>query len=240
MCWVATTTCVTLMVTAWSNILLIPTASSILSNASAGTIAMQSRGSSIMLILLYCGWLVFQLKTHKKLFEPEGVQYAHQRDQEQRPKKGALWLLVVSFAVTSAIIGVHTTFAVDNIDAVIESTSIPKSFIGFVMLPILNNDLTAISYAILNNMDFAVHSSIGRSLQITLLFTEGLVLIAWPLGIVDMNLLFDTYQVFVLFLSTLTVSYMAGTGGRTNWYKGAVLVTTYVIVALGSWTPEIA
>ena len=81
-----------------------------------------SRGTSIILLLTYIGYLVFQLKTHAQLFEAETSE------EEEVPSmdlwSSAIWLLVIT---------VITAFCADilvgSIDETAQTWNIPKRWV---------------------------------------------------------------------------------------------------------------
>jgi Ca2+:H+ antiporter len=192
--------------------ILIPTASHILSGTTIESITRESRGSSAVLILVYGFWLLFELRTHANIFVPETF-YDENEEVEKKPN---LWGPSVMLVITTTLIAFNTNFAINSIDGLIEQTPVPKSFIGFILLPILNNDTTAVSNAMKDKMDLVIHSCIGKSLQITLLFVPMMVLIAWIMGIDEMNLLFDNFQVVTFALTVILITHITA-DGKSNW-----------------------
>jgi len=197
--------------------ILIPTASHILSGTSTKSVTLESRGSSVVLILVYGCWLVFQLKTHAYLFDPDHSYSLNENGETgENEKTPNVWGLSVLLVLTTTIIAFNTNFAIDSIDGLVKHTSVPKSFVGFILLPILNNDTTALSNGMKDKMDLALHSCIGKSLQITLLFVPMMVLIAWIMGIDEMNLLFDSFQVVTFVLTVVLITHITA-DGKSNW-----------------------
>lgn len=64
--------------------LIIPTAFSWFSNASTSDVAQLSRGTAVILLVVYCGYLFFQLSTHSDMFNQESQKVA------MKPRKHAL------------------------------------------------------------------------------------------------------------------------------------------------------
>jgi Ca2+:H+ antiporter len=52
-------------------------------------------------------------------------------------------------------------------------------------------------------MDFAIQSSLGKSIQTALVVAPVLVIVGWIMSIEEMNLLFGDFQVSGIFLSVL-------------------------------------
>jgi Ca2+:H+ antiporter len=145
-----------------------------------------------------------------------------QRDAYERLKDvrvEARLHLGVCFAVLilgSATMSFNSQFMIESIRGLTLDAGLPSDFIGLVLLPILSNDLAAIQLAMHDEMDLAIHAALGKSLQVTLVVTPILVIVGWGLGIEDMNLLFDGFQVVTLFASVLLVQ-IGIEAGKSNW-----------------------
>jgi Ca2+:H+ antiporter len=127
--------------------------------------------------------------------------------------------LGVCFAVLivgSATMSFNSQFMIESIRGLTLDTSLPQDFIGLVLLPILSNDPAAIQLAVHDEMDLAIHAALGKSLQVTLVVTPILVILGWGLGIGEMNLLFDGFQVVTLFASVLLVQ-IGIEAGKSSW-----------------------
>lgn len=89
-----------------------------------------SRGTSIILLLTYIGYLFFQLRTHAQLFEAEQGEEEEEEPEMDKYSAG-LWLVGVT---------VVTAFCADVLVGSIDETAnqwhIPKQFIGLILLPV--------------------------------------------------------------------------------------------------------
>lgn len=156
------------------------------------SILVLSRGTSIVLLLLYVLYLFFALRTHKKLFEPE-AQSAASTEEEHEPLLGP-WSAGLVLVVTTIIISVCADYMVDSIDALVATGKISKTFIGLILIPIVGNaaeHVTACVVAVKDKMDLAMGVAIGSSIQIALLVTPALVMLGWAIG-QPMTLHFET------------------------------------------------
>lgn len=154
-----------------------------------------SRGTSAILLLLYCMYLYFALNTHKKLFEPEAQE--GRVEEEHVPLLGPWSAALVLVAVT-LVISVNADYMVDSIDALVATGKISKNFIGLILIPIVGNaaeHVTACVVAVKNKMDLAMGVAIGSSIQIALLVTPALVMLGWAIG-QPMTLHFETCKSF--------------------------------------------
>lgn len=102
--------------------------------ADLGGLLMLSRGTSIILLATYIGYLIFQLKTHSSLFEAEANEGEEEEVPDMDPISSGIWLVIIT---------VITSFAADvlvgSIDETAQQWHIPKRFIGLILLPLVGN-----------------------------------------------------------------------------------------------------
>jgi Ca2+:H+ antiporter len=195
-------------------------------NSNANTedkVLLLSHGTSIILLLLYCLYLVFQLKTHSSLFDAE--EQAEQEEEEEHILSPIA--ATVALFVVTVLVAVCAEYLVDSIDSIVESTGISKTFIGLILLPIVGNaaeHVTACVVAYKNKMDLAINVAIGSSLQIALFVTPALVILGWIMDR-DMTLHFETFETVVFFVSVLVVNYLIQ-DGKSNYLEGALCLGT--------------
>ncbi|RDB21333.1 Vacuolar calcium ion transporter [Hypsizygus marmoreus] len=196
--------------------------------AEAGLLII-SRGTSILLLGVYVAYLFFQLKTHADLFEPEF------KVEEEEPKMSVV-------ASGAALLGVTliTSFCADYLVASIEETaqrySIPKPFIGLILLPIVANaaeHVTAVFMALKNRMEISIAICVGSSIQIAAFVVPLLVIIGWTTGH-QLSLFFANFETIVFFAAILLVNTLIQ-DGRSNYLEGIMLVTLYLVIALSFW-----
>jgi len=136
-------------------------------------------------------------------------------EDEEWPQLHFLVCLGV-LVIGTAILAFNTQFMTDSIQGLTEKAHVPKDFIGMILLPILSNDAMAINCAVKDQMDLAIQSALGKSLQTALVVAPILVVVGWGLGIDEMNLLFDGFQVSALFVSIL-LAQQCILDGTSNW-----------------------
>lgn len=185
-----------------------------------------SRGTAIILLILYVMYLVFQLRTHANLFDAENQS---EDDEEEEPVMGPYAAAGVLIVVT-VLVAVCAEYLVDSIDSLVETAHISKTFVGLVLLPIVGNaaeHVTAVVVAVKDKMDLALGVAIGSSMQIALLVTPFLVILGW---IIDqpMTLRFETFETVVFFVSVLVVTYVIQ-DGKSNYLEGAMVSYTTCI-----------
>lgn len=210
---------------------------------TTGIVLTLSRGTSIVMLLLYLIYLLFQLKTHHRLFQTPG-------DEENEEGiltvfEGSLVLVLVT-----VLVSVCAEYLVGSIEGLVASSGISKTFIGLILIPIVGNaaeHVTAIVVAMKNKvhipskgiqvniltshqMDLAIGVAIGSSMQIALLVTPFLVILGWIIG-QDMTLHFHTFETVTFFVSTY-ITYLVVADGKSNYLEGAMLLGMYFIIAL--------
>ncbi|KAI1141524.1 Calcium/proton exchanger [Hypoxylon sp. FL0543] len=213
-----------------------------------------SRGTAIILLLLYVLYLFFQLRTHHKLFSAEsgevrdvtqlppeaaaanlqpGSNEGHVEEEEEEEMHMSPFSAGVVLIVTTVLVSICADYLVESIDALVERAHISRSFIGLILIPIVGNaaeHVTAVVVAIKNKMDLAMGVAIGSSIQIALFVTPFLVVLGWIMDR-EMDLHFETFETVSFALAVLVVIYTVQ-DGKSNYLEGAMLMTLYVIIAL--------
>ena len=221
----AQTSCSLLAVTTLS--LLVPAAfsASTPEEDTVESILQLSHGVSIVLLIVYILYLLFQLKTHTFLYEDE-------EDETEVPTT-TLSFSVASLLIVACVVSVHAEYLVGAIEGVVEKWGINETFVGLILLPIVGNaaeHVSAVTFAIKDKMNLCIGIAISSSLQIGLLVTPVLVLSGWAIN-QPMTLFFEDFETVILFASVLIVNYLIQ-DGRSNWLEGILLLSSYVIIAM--------
>lgn len=197
------------------------------SSSSEYGLVIISRGTAIVLLLVYAAYIVFQLKTHHFLF-----QSAVDAEEEEEPKMNVLSAGLGLFAVT-----VVTAFCADYLIASIEETAeryhISKTFIGLILLPIVANaaeHVTSIWMAMKNKMELTITICVGSSIQIASFVVPLLVIVGWISGH-ELTLYFKDFETIVLFVSVILVNTLIQ-DGKSNYMEGLLLLALYFVIAL--------
>jgi Ca2+:H+ antiporter len=232
---VAQTTC-SLMTLASASLVLPAALYAVLDNSGTGektkSVLLLSRGTAIILLLLYVLYLAFQLRTHSNLFEAESQNNGDEDSEPEEPALGPIAASVVLVVVT-VLVAVCAEYLVGSIDDIVESAHISKAFIGLILIPIVGNaaeHVTAVVVALRNKMDLAMGVAIGSSIQIALFMTPFLVIIGWIIN-VPMTLHFETFETVAFAVSVLVVTYTVQ-DGKSNYLEGAMLLGLYIIIAV--------
>lgn len=216
-----------------------------------------SRIGAFMLVIMYAQLLYFQLKTHAHLFS--AGEDGESGEVALIPFSWAL----IGLVVITAIVTVLSEFLVGSIDGFCEEFGFGRSFVGVIILPVVGNaveHISAVSVAYKNKMDLAlggkdmmkisrlglyhfVYSNkfsflliiakvaLGSSVQIALFVLPLVVIVGWFTG-KEMTLMFPSFEVYLYLISVVLVSLCLSTQ-RSNWLVGSLLISTYVLVAVG-------
>jgi len=207
----------------------LPTMFRAMSGAAEADVLMISRVCSIFLMLVYGLFLYFQLKTHADLFAEEDGEEDTSDVLAPVPSVILLFLCTLVVAACSEAL-------VDSIEEVSENYGLPKAFIGVILLPIVGNaaeHATAVTCAYKGMMDLALGVAVGSSTQIALFVVPCAVMCGWWYD-QPMNLAFRNFDTACQMLSVFLVSQVLQ-HGNTNWLHGAMLMTTYVLIACITW-----
>ena len=230
-----------LMAVAATSLIIPATMYSTLTHSEQDTksnILILSRGTAIIMLILYCLYLVFQLKTHAKLFDAEASE--GEGDGEEQAQILGPVAACVALVLVTILVAVCAEYLVGSIDAIVKEAGISKTFIGLILLPIVGNaaeHVTACVVAYKGKMDLAIGVAIGSSMQIALFVTPFLVMLGWIIG-QPMTLNFEGFETVVFFLSVLVVNYLIQ-DGKSNYLEGCMCLGTYIIIAIAFYVyPE--
>jgi len=143
----------------------------------------------------------------------------------------------VAYAVIAEIL-------VDTVDSVLEHVDIDEKFLGitlFALVPNTTEFLNAISFAMNGNIALSMEIGSAYALQVMLLQVPALVLFSavhssWldPSDVVDhtFSLLFPQWDMVTVILGLFLMNYVVAEG-KSNYFKGSMLVLSYLVVVVG-------
>jgi Ca2+:H+ antiporter len=179
-----------------------------------------------VLIATYVAGLVFSLRTHRDIFNP---------DYEDESTWGwSVRTSVLMLAAAGAAVAVMSEVLVGSISHASESIGLSEFFIGAVIVAIVGNAAehwVAVIVAYKNKMDLSVNIAIGSSAQIGLFVAPVVVLASFLIGPAPMPLVFNGLELGAIVLAVLIANYVAGEG-ESNWYEGVLLLAVYAILAI--------
>ncbi|KAI1480587.1 Sodium/calcium exchanger protein-domain-containing protein [Daldinia eschscholtzii] len=134
---------------------------------------------------------------------------------------------------------------VDTVDVVLDNYAIDPKFLGitlFALVPNTTEFLNAISFAMNGNIALSMEIGSAYALQVCLLQIPALVFFSavyplQPAGDQDpthwtFSLLFPQWDMVTVILCVFLLSYMYGEG-KSNYFKGSILILTYLVVVIG-------
>ncbi|KAF8965287.1 Sodium/calcium exchanger protein-domain-containing protein [Flammula alnicola] len=186
-----------------------------------------SRGTAIVLLLVYCAYLYFQVRRRRLVSQRES------EEAEEAPK-----MSVVAAAVSLLLVTVVTSFCADYLVASIEEFAeryhVPKAFIGLILLPIVANaaeHVTSVWMAMKDQMELTITISVGSSIVPNRGFVVPLlVVVGWISGH-ELTLFFANFETIILFVSVLLVNTLIQ-DGKSNYMEGLMLVSLYFVISL--------
>jgi len=210
-----------------------------------------SRGTAVVLLIVYGAYIFFQLKSHSVLFLPgnrnssETVPTESQEQQEPAQPEEVQEPHVIKMSTAAAalallVVTVVTSFCADYLVASIEEFAeryhVPKGFIGLILLPIVANaaeHVTAVWMAMKNQMELTINICVGSSIQIASFVVPLLVVVGWITNH-ELTLYFANFETIVLFVSVLLVNTLIQ-DGKSNYMEGLMLVALYFVISLAFW-----
>lgn len=191
-----------------------------------------SRGTAVLLLFVYCAYLVFQLYTHPQFFRQSST------GEGEEETGGHMNMMAATLSLL--LVTVITAFCAEYLVASIEETAqryhIPKAFIGVILLPIVGNaaeHVTSVWMAIKDKYELTISICVGSSIQISALVIPLLVILGWIVG-QPLTLHFENFETILLFVSVLLVSLLI-MDGKTNYMEGLMLTILYLVIALAFW-----
>jgi Ca2+:H+ antiporter len=195
----------------------------------AGSELALSEKVAIILAITYGCSLLFSLHTHKSVFgmdassTPEGPEWS-------------LFKSVGVLALATAAVVVESEILVHAVEGVTQSLGLSEVFLGLIIIPVIGNaaeHASAVLMARKGKTDLALQIALGSSTQVALLVAPILVLAGVLIG-QPMNLVFTSFEVITLAVSTIVVS-MITLDGESHWFEGVQLLALYAMVAAAAY-----
>ena len=182
---------------------------------------------AVVLIASYVGGLLFSLRTHRDLFNPD-------YEQGEDTWGWSIRTSVIALAIAGIAVGLMSEILVGSIEAASESIGLSEFFIGVIVVAIVGNAAehwVAVLVAVKDKMDLSVNIAIGSSAQIALFVAPVLVLMSFVLGPGPMPLVFNGFEIAAVFLAVMIAQWVTNEG-ESNWFEGLQLLALYVIFGL--------
>ncbi|KIW08522.1 calcium/proton exchanger [Verruconis gallopava] len=151
---------------------------------------------------------------------------------------------VIILLVATLAYAIIAEILVDTVDSVLDNVDIDEKFLGitlFALVPNTTEFLNAISFAMNGNIALSMEIGSAYALQVCLLQIPALVAYSaiWgrfinPEDVIDhtFTLIFPQWDMVTVILCIFLLSYMYGEG-KSNYFKGSILILSYLVVVLG-------
>ncbi|HWW68214.1 MAG TPA: calcium/proton exchanger [Solirubrobacterales bacterium] len=190
------------------------------------TVEHLSLAVAIVLIATYALGLVFSLKTHRTLFNPE---YGDEDSWGWSTRTA-----VLALAIAGVLVGVMSEVLVGSISEASRSVGLSEFFIGVIVVAIVGNAAehwVAVLVAMKNKMDLAVNIAIGSSAQVALFVAPVLVIASFFLGPHPLALVFNGFELGAVLLAVLIANYVTQ-DGESTWFEGVQLLAVYLVFGI--------
>ena len=191
-----------------------------------GTVEHLSLAVAIVLIVTYVLGLLFSLKTHRDIFNPE---------YEDEDSWGwSVRTSVIALAIAGVLVGVMSEVLVGSITDASHSIGLSEFFIGVIVVAIVGNAAehwVAVLVAMKDKMDLAVNIAIGSSGQVALFVAPVLVIASFFIGPYPLALVFNGFELGGILLAILIANYVTN-DGESTWFEGVQLLAVYVVFGL--------
>jgi len=180
-----------------------------------------------VLIVSYGFYLLFSLRTHRGLFNPD----------ENHEPEGTPWSVrksVVMLAVAGVAVGVMSEILVHSIGEAAHSLGLTEFFVGIIVVAIVGNAAehwVAVTVAAKDRMNISVGIGIGSSAQIALFVAPVLVLASSFVGPHPLALVFNGFELVAVLFAVLIANHVTNEGEST-WFEGVQLLAVYVVLGL--------
>ncbi len=184
-----------------------------------------------LLIAVYVLSLVFSLRTHKDLFRGSPQQKHGEHAEAAWSVPRALAVL----AVATFFIAWLSEVLVGSVEQAATEMGMSKIFVGVIIVAVIGNAAehsSALIAAMKNRMDLSLGIAVGSGTQIALFVTPLLVFLSYLVGPTPMDLAFTAGEIFAIVISASLVAHVTA-DGRSTWFSGVLLLTVYVILAVG-------
>ncbi|XP_065852371.1 vacuolar cation/proton exchanger 3-like [Euphorbia lathyris] len=187
-----------------------------------------SRASSIVMLIAYIAYIVFQLFTHRQLFEAEEEEDGD--DVSETPVIG-FWSGMAWLVGMTVVIALLSEYVVATIEDASESWGLSVSFISIILLPIVGNAAEhagAVIFAFKNKLDITLGVALGSATQIAMFVVPLCVIVAWIMDI-QMDLNFNLLETGTLALSIIATAFTLQ-DGTSHYMKGMGLLLCYFVI----------
>jgi Ca2+:H+ antiporter len=190
------------------------------------TVEHLSLAVAAVLIVTYGIGLVFSLRTHRDLFNPE---YGDEDSWGWSVRTS-----VIVLAIAGVLVGVMSEVLVSSISEASKAVGLSEFFIGVIVVAIVGNAAehwVAVLVALKNKMDLSVNIAIGSSAQVALFVAPVLVLASFFIGPHPLALVFNGFELGAILIAILIANYVTQ-DGESTWFEGVQLLAVYLVFGI--------
>ncbi|TVM03778.1 MAG: calcium/proton exchanger [Candidatus Brocadia sp. WS118] len=191
-----------------------------------------SIGIAVVLLMVYFVGVFYSMVNREN---KEVSQVIHEDIEATAPKWSLAKSLVVLISATGGLVYM-SEILVHQIEPLVESTHIPPSFVGLIILPLVGNvaeHSVAIGSAMKNKINLSLAIASESSVQIALFVSPICVLIAGLFG-QNFNLIFNKIELITLAMS-IGGTWLVVHDNKSNWWEGFSLLSFYLIIAITAY-----
>ncbi|OAA41180.1 vacuolar calcium ion transporter /H(+) exchanger [Beauveria brongniartii RCEF 3172] len=208
-----------------------------------------SHMTAAALVLLFFTYLSFRFVTHGQFFpvNPGALQFNPdsrtntQLDSKQQQSAAGTFALGVSLLGSLSCTVVCAVFLLRSMNVAAESLHITKTFVAFVVLPLIVSSAKSVSIirharaeetggARMSRLDFSIRSVMTNVLDTLLFNIPLLVFLGWALD-QPMMLVFGLFDAVVFVLSVTIMTFLVRYG-KTTYFESCMLMGTYLSMAI--------
>jgi Ca2+:H+ antiporter len=190
------------------------------------TVEHLSLAVAIVLIVTYVLGLVFSLKTHRDIFNPE---YGDEDSWGWSVRTS-----VIALMIAGVLVGVMSEVLVSSISETSKSLGLSEFFIGVIVVAIVGNAAehwVAVLVAMKDKMDLAVNIAVGSSAQVALFVAPVLVIASFFIGPHPLALVFNGFELGAILIAILIANYVTQ-DGESTWFEGVQLLAVYIVFGI--------
>ena len=184
-----------------------------------------------LVVIFYLLSFLYQMGTARSLYVRQEAREVLPPTGEERP----LAVLVGMLLLVSLILVGVSEHLVDSLQMLVDGAHLNPLFVGLFLLPLFGSfseGLVAVKAAKTDRMDLAMTSTVESSVQLLLFVLPVLVLCGVPMGRY-LHLAIPGDALFCMGATVLAVHWITE-NRQLSWYEGALLLTLYAVVAMGS------
>ncbi|KAL4348855.1 hypothetical protein GQ457_17G006620 [Hibiscus cannabinus] len=190
-----------------------------------------SRASSIVMLIAYLSYLVFQLFTHRQYFEAEEEQEDEEDGESEEAAVIGFWSAIMWLVGLTVLVSLLSEYLVETIEDASNSWGISLRFNSMILLPVVGNapeHAGAIIFAFKDKLDISLGVALGSATQISMFVVPLCVVVSWTMGI-NMDLNFNLLETGSLALSIVAVAFTLQ-DGNSHYLKGLILILLYIVI----------